>query len=97
MRLGEGIGGGEPAMETTRKGRLAFDDFRHILASELKLDVEKIVPEASFYTDLRFGPACIVDTMLRLEDRGIDIPLELAWQIDTVRDAYQVMIYRRSH
>ena len=55
------------------------------------------MPEASFYTDLSLGLACIVDTMLRLEDRGIDIPLELSWQIDTVGDAYQVMIYRRSH
>jgi acyl carrier protein len=34
--------------------------------------------------------------MLRLGDKGIDIPLELAWQIDTVADAYQVMIYNRN-
>jgi acyl carrier protein len=75
-------------------GKLSFDEFKHILASELELDEEKIVPEASLYTDLSVGSSHVVDTILRLENRGIDIPLELAWQIDTVEDAYQAMIYK---
>lgn len=74
-------------------GKLSFDEFRRILASELHIDEARLVPEASFYTDLHVGSARAVDTMLRLEDKGIDIPLELAWQIDTVNDAYQAMIY----
>ncbi len=52
------------------------------------------MPEASLYTDLSVGSSHVVDTMLRLENKGIDIPLELAWQIDTVEDAYQAMIYK---
>jgi acyl carrier protein len=74
-------------------GKLSFDEFRHILASELKVDEARIVPEASLYTDLSVGSSHVVDTMLRLEKQGIDIPLELAWQIETVEDAYQAMIY----
>jgi acyl carrier protein len=75
-----------------RNGKLSFDEFRHILAGELELDAEGIVPETSFYTDLRVSPARVVDTMLRLDDKGINIPLELAWLVETVGDAYQVML-----
>jgi acyl carrier protein len=75
-------------------GNLPFDEFKRILASELKVADERIVPEASLYTDLSVSSRHVVDTMLRLGDRGIDIPLELAWQIETVEDAYQAMIYR---
>jgi acyl carrier protein len=74
-------------------GKLSFDEFRRILASELQVDEERLLPEASLYTDLNVDSVHAVDTMLRLEDKGIEIPLELAWQIDTVDDAYQVMIY----
>jgi acyl carrier protein len=81
-------------LNATQNGGLPFDEFKHILARELRLEEDKIVPEASFFTDLNVDSVCVVDTMLRLEDQGIDIPLELAWQIDTVEDAYQVMIYR---
>ena len=72
----------------------SFDEFRRILASELQVDEERLVPEASFFTDLNVDSIHAVDTMLRLEDKGINIPLELAWQIETVEDAYQVMIYK---
>ena len=81
-------------LEITRKGDLPFEEFKRILASELKLDEKKIRPETSFFTDLRLGSAPVVDGMLRLERRGIRIPLELAWQIETVGDAYQAMIYQ---
>lgn len=84
-------------MKSIRHDQLPFDDFKRILASELSLDEERIVPETSFYIDLRVDSARVVDTMLRLEDKGIDIPLELAWQIETVGDAYHAMIYTRNH
>jgi acyl carrier protein len=80
-------------LDVRHNGYLPFDEFRRILAGELKLDEEKIVPEACFFTDLRVDSTSVVDTMLRLGNRGIDIPLELAWQIETVDDAYQVMLY----
>lgn len=81
----------------SRPTALSFDDFKRILASELKLEEEKIVPEACFFTDLHVHSVRMVDAMLRLDDKGIDIPLELAWQIETVQDAYQAMIYRGTH
>jgi len=84
-------------LDAGRNGDLPFDEFKRILANELNLDEKKLVPEASFFTDLRLGSARVVDTMLRLESKGIRIPLELAWQIDTVGDAYQVMIYQGPH
>jgi acyl carrier protein len=88
--------GGDGVMGRRQNDILPFDEFRRILAGELSLDEARLVPETSFYTDLRLGSAPLVDTMLRLGDKGIDIPLELAWQIETVGDAYRVMIYRRS-
>jgi acyl carrier protein len=85
-------------MISVRRNRgLPFDEFKRILARELRLDEKRVVPEASFITDLRVDSTRVVDTMLRLEDRGIDIPLELAWQIETVGDAYQAMLYTSSH
>jgi acyl carrier protein len=84
-------------MGARRNGNLSFDEFKRILASELKLDEERVVPEASLYTDLSVESMHVVDTMLRLGDKGIDIPLELAWQIETVEDAYEVMIYKGNH
>ena len=43
------------------------------------------------FIDLRVSPAQVVDTMLRLDGKDINIPLELAWLVETVGDAYQVM------
>jgi acyl carrier protein len=80
-------------LDFRQNGYLPFEKFRRILASELRLDEEKIVPEACFFCDLRVDSTSVVDTMLRLGDQGIDIPLELAWQIHTVDDAYQAMLY----
>ena len=77
-----------------RDSGLSFDEFRRILASELQVDEERLEPGASLYADLNVDSIRAVDTMLRLDEKGIDIPLELAWQIETVEDAYQVMIYK---
>jgi acyl carrier protein len=81
-------------VEARPAGGLPFDEFKHILANELGLDEDRLVPGACFFTDLRIDATRVVDTMLHLADKGIDIPLQLAWQIETVADAYRVMIYR---
>ena len=81
----------------SRNSGLAFDDFRRILASELNVEEEKVVPEACFFKDLQVHPTRMVDTMIGLDDQGIDIPLELAWEIRTVEDAYRVMIFNGNH
>jgi acyl carrier protein len=70
---------------------LTFEEFRSLLAEGLQVDEEKVVPEASFFSDLCLDSIRMVDMMLRLEELGLSIPLEDAWQIETVEDAYQAI------
>jgi len=76
-------------MTKPQSSKLTFEEFRKILARELEVGEERIVPEASFFSDLCVDSIRMVDMMLRLEELGISIPLEVAWQIETVGDAYQ--------
>ncbi len=69
--------------------QLSFEQFRKFLAQELRVDEEKIIPQASFIEDLLVDSIRMVEMILRLEEEGLDIPLEAAWQIETVGDAYQ--------
>jgi len=62
------------------------------LAQELAVDKTKIVPEASFTEDLLVDSIRMVKMIVRLEEEGLDIPLEAAWQIETVGDAYQYYV-----
>lgn len=68
--------------------KLSFEQFKKLLAQELRVDEEKIVPEASFVEDLLVDSIRMVEMILRLEE-GLEIPLEAAWQMETVGDAYQ--------
>jgi len=76
-------------MTELQSSKLTFEEFRKILARELEVDEERIAPEASFFSDLCVDSIRMVDMMLRLEELGISIPLEIAWQIETVEDAYR--------
>ena len=76
-------------MTKSRGSKLTFEEFRKIVARELEVDEERIAPEASFFSDLCVDSIRMVDMMLRLEEMGISIPLEVAWQIETVGDAYR--------
>jgi acyl carrier protein len=76
-------------MTKPQSSKLTFEEFRKIIARELKVDEEGIVPEASFFSDLCVDSIRMVDMMLRLEELGVTIPLEVAWQIETVGDAYR--------
>jgi acyl carrier protein len=69
---------------------ISFEEFKHLLAEELNVEESKLVPEASFVTDLQVDSIKLVDMMLSLEELGIRIPMESAWDIQTVGDAYQV-------
>ena len=79
-------------MTKPQSSKLTFEEFRKILARELEVGEERIVPEASFFSDLCVDSIRMVDMMLRLEELVISIPLEVAWQIETVEDAYQCCI-----
>lgn len=68
--------------------KLTFEEFRRIVAEQLKVDEERVVREASFINDLYADSIRMVELMLRLEDLGITIPPEAVWQLQTVGDAY---------
>ena len=73
---------------------LAFQEFRRIIARELQMDEAQIVQDASFMEDLHADSIQLVGLMLRMEDLGIGIPLEAAWEVETVEDAYR--LYREN-
>jgi acyl carrier protein len=72
------------------KKEVSFEEFKHILAEQLKVEEGKVTSEASFIEDLMVDSIQLVDLMLNLEQMGIEIPLEAAWDVQTVGDAYQV-------
>jgi acyl carrier protein len=78
-------------MTEPESNNLTFEEFRSLLAEELQVDEERVIPEASFFSDLCVDSIRMVDMMLRLEELGLSIPLEDAWQIETVEDAYQAI------
>ena len=69
---------------------MTFEEFKGIIARELQVDEEKVVCEASFVEDLLADSIQLVDLMLRMEEMGIKIPIEAAWEVQTVGDAYGV-------
>ncbi|MGQ9466688.1 MAG: acyl carrier protein [Anaerolineae bacterium] len=70
--------------------RMTFEEFCRILAEELDVDESKLSPETSFVEDLMADSIQLVEMMLSLEERGIQIPVETAWQVRTVGDAYRL-------
>jgi acyl carrier protein len=69
---------------------ISFEEFRRIVADQLHLEEARVVPEASFVDDLFADSIQLVDLMLRLEEMGFSIPLEAAWEVETVGDAYRL-------
>lgn len=76
--------------EHASKGPISFQEFRHMLADVLQVEEDQLVPEASFVTDLMVDSIKLVELMLGLEENGINIPMEAAWDVQTVGDAYRV-------
>jgi len=70
--------------------RIPFEEFRRIIARELQIEESQVVGDASFVEDLMADSIKLVEMMLRMEELGIDIPLESAWEVQTVGDAYRV-------
>jgi acyl carrier protein len=71
---------------------LSFDEFRRLVAQELDIATELVVPEASFLDDLQADSIQLFGLLLRFEEMGMAIPLEAAWQIRTVKDAYEMHV-----
>lgn len=77
--------------ESTRPP-LTLDEFRGLLARELEIPEELVAPAASFLDDLQADSVQLVDLFLRFEGMGISIPLDAAWRIRTVQDAYDLYV-----
>lgn len=72
------------------KDPVPFEEFRHIIADELQVGQGKVVREASFVDDLLADSIQLVELMLHMEEMGISIPVEAAWEVETVGDAYRL-------
>ena len=48
------------------KKSISFEEFKHILAEQLKVEEGKVTPEASFIDDLLVDSIQLVDLMLSL-------------------------------
>jgi len=71
---------------------LSFDAFRRLLAELLEVDETRVLPEAYFITDLGVDSLHMLNVLLHLERMGLKVTLEMAWQIQTVADAYQLYL-----
>lgn len=72
---------------------VSFETFRDIVAERLGVDKEKVVRESSFVEDLLADSIQLVELMLHMEEIGVEIPIDSAWEVETVGDAYE--LYRR--
>ncbi len=72
------------------RGPISFEEFRRLIAQELHVDENLVVENASFTETLYADSIRLVEMMLRMSDRGIRIPLEEAWDVVTVGDAYRL-------
>ncbi len=72
---------------------VSFETFRDIVAERLGVEREKVVRESSFVEDLLADSIQLVELMLHMEEIGVEIPIDSAWEVETVGDAYE--LYRR--
>jgi acyl carrier protein len=68
---------------------LSWDEFQALVAELLHVAPSQVTPEAVFITDLGVDSLRLVDILLKLEELGVEISPDLAWEIQTVGDAYR--------
>jgi acyl carrier protein len=69
---------------------ITFEEFRSLIARELHIEESLVVLEASFVENLYADSIRLVEMMLHLAEEGVTIPMEDAWNVKTVGDAYRV-------
>ncbi len=77
-------------MDQASDAPISFEEFRLLIAEELQVEWSRVTPEASFVQDLLADSIKLVELLLRMEEEGINIPLEEAWDMETVGDAYRL-------
>ena len=71
-------------------GSATYERLRDIIADTLKVDKEKVTPEASFADDLKADSLDLVELIMAFEDEyGVEIPDEHAQKIRTVGNALE--------
>jgi acyl carrier protein len=64
-----------------------FDKLKKIISEELRIDAEKIVPEANLFEDLNFDSLDTVETVITVEEAfDIEILDEDTDSFETVQD-----------
>jgi acyl carrier protein len=85
----------QPIQEGMNVAAFSEDRVKEIIAKELEVGAQQLVPEAKFIEDLGADSLDIVELVMALEEEfGIDIPDEDAEKMKTVGDA---MNYLKSH
>ncbi len=69
---------------------LPFPAFQAHLAEFLNLDPALLQPEAHFVADLGVDSLRLVTALFHLQEMGIELPPELAWEAQTVGEAYRL-------
>lgn len=68
------------------------DKVKKIIADKLSVDLEEVVPEASFVDDLGADSLDLVELIMSMEEEfDIEIPDEEAEKLVTVKDAFDYM------
>ena len=66
------------------------DKVKKIIAEKLSVDIEEVIPEASFVDDLGADSLDLVELIMSMEEEfDVEISDEDAEKITTVRDAYE--------
>jgi len=71
---------------------LAFDDFRAEMAVAFTVPASRLTPETDFLHNLGFDSLRMLELGMFFERLGVDMPLELAWDIRTVGNAYDYYV-----
>jgi acyl carrier protein len=77
-------------MDESNQDPISFEEFKLLVAEQLHVQEDEVRREASFIEDLMVDSIQLVDLMLHLEELGINIPIEEAWDVRTVGDAYRL-------
>lgn len=76
----------------SRPAPLSFDEFKQILAEVLQVSPDRLTRETYFITDLAVDSIRMAELLLRVEQLGIQMLPEAAWEIQTVGDAYDYYV-----